>query len=205
MAIEAVAAKLGIEDELKEKLAELPGLFGDEEVFDEALKISDSEECKDAVNNLKSVYSLLKAYGFADYISIDFSMLHDIAYYSGIIFRGVTPGIGFPVVSGGRYDELISKFGEDMPATGFALGIKRVMIAMERQELLSGYYETDAVISSEPESYEVAYTYAEELRENGKRAVLFSDLTKNELLKEKENKKAKEAIFIDDNGIKNVL
>ena len=205
MAIEAVAAKLGIEDELKEKLAKLPGLFGDDEVFDEALKLSDSEECKDAVNNLKSVYSLLKAYGFADYISIDFSMLHDIAYYSGIIFRGVTPGIGFPVVSGGRYDELISKFGEDMPATGFALGIKRVMIAMERQELLSGYYETDAVISSEPESYEVAYTYAEELRENGKRAVLFSDLTKSELLKEKENKKAKEAIFIDDNGIKNVL
>ena len=132
-------------------------------------------------------------------------MLHDIAYYSGIIFRGVTPGIGFPIVSGGRYDDLISKFGADMPATGFALGIKRIMIAMERQELLSGYYETDAVISSGPEAYSQAYSYAEQLREGGKRAVLFSDLTKEELLKEKNNTGAEEAIYIDDAGVKNKL
>ncbi len=205
MAIEAAAAKLGIDAEHTQKLAELPGLFGDEEVFDKALKLYDSAECTDAVNNLKGVYDLLKAYGLAEYISVDFSMLHDIAYYSGIIFRGVTPGIGFPVVSGGRYDELISKFGADIPATGFALGIKRIMIAMERQELLSGYYKTDAVISSEPDSYEKAYAYAEELRESGKRAILFSDLTKNELIKEKQRAQANEAIFIDDSGIKNVL
>ena len=201
MSITAVASKLGINSELIQKLTELPGLFGDAEVFDKAMALAENDMCTDAVNNLKSVYKLLESYGLTEYISIDFSMLHDIAYYSGIIFRGVTPGIGFPVVSGGRYDELISKFGSDKPATGFAMGIKRVMIAMERQELLSGYYDTYAAVSSEPDTYEKAYEYAETLRSEGKRVVLFSDLTKEELLAEKENVRAKMAIFIDNSGI----
>ena len=75
-------------------------------MFDKALALSDEAGCREAVENLKNVYSLLTEYGLAEYVSIDFGMLHDIAYYSGIIFRGLTPEIGFPVVSGGRYDLL---------------------------------------------------------------------------------------------------
>ena len=92
MAIEAAATQLGICDELKAKLAALPGLFGGEEVFEKALALSDKPECIQAVENLRSVYTLLKKYGMEKYIAVDFAMLHDIAYYSGIIFRGVTPG-----------------------------------------------------------------------------------------------------------------
>lgn len=200
MAIGAVAGKLGMSDELKQKILALPGLFGGEEVFEKALALSDSPQCIDAVENLRSVYALLEQYGMADYISIDFGMLHDIAYYSGIIFRGITPGIGFPVVSGGRYDALLEKFGRSAPATGFALGIKRVMIAMERQQLLSGYYEMYAVVSCDPGSCGDAYEYVEQLRSQGKRTVFTAGMDADALAVQKNDLNAQTAIYFDADG-----
>ena len=149
---------------------------------------------------MRSVYGLLSKYDMAKYISIDFGILEDIGYYAGIIFRGITPAIGFPVVSGGRYDELLSKFGSPSPATGFALGIKRVMIAMERQGLLQGYYKTTAVISCDMESCGQAYEYAEAQRAQGKRIVFSAGLSKDELMKLKDEADADAAIYFDADG-----
>lgn len=200
LAIEGVAAKLNITGKLKEQILSLPNLFGGQEVFEKALSISDKKECVDAVENLRSVYALLSKYDMEKYISIDFGMLHDIAYYSGIIFRGITPDIGFPIVSGGRYDELLSKFGSPSAATGFALGIKRVMIAMERQGLLSGYYKTAAVVSCEMESCGQAYEYAEAQRAKGKRMIYSAGLSKDELIKQKEQAGADAAVYFNADG-----
>ncbi|MBT3320232.1 MAG: ATP phosphoribosyltransferase regulatory subunit [Clostridia bacterium] len=205
MAIEVVATKLKLGEAIKQKILALPNLFGDSEVFDKALALSDNAQCVTAVENLRNVYSLLKSYGLQKYVSVDFSMLHDIAYYSGIIFRGVTPGIGFPIVSGGRYDELLSKFGDASPATGFALGIKRIMIALERQELLSGTYDTFAVVSSERSAHLKAFEYAEHIRESGKRVILYSNLSKSELTKAMDDTGAGAAIYFEANGNQVVL
>lgn len=200
MTIEAVAAQLNLGNDLTKKLSALPNLFGGSEVFEKALALSDKQQCVEAVENLRSVYELLEQYGVEKYISIDFAMLHDIAYYSGIIFRGITPGIGFPVVSGGRYDALLEKFGRSQPATGFALGIKRVMIAMERQELLSGYYDTYAVISCDEASAKQAFEYTEQQRSAGKRTIYAVGLSRNELLKRKQEARAQLAIYFDADG-----
>ncbi len=200
IAIQSVAQKLDITGELKQQILSLPNLFGGREVFEKALAISDKKECVDAVENLRSVYDLLSKYGMEEYISVDFGMLHDIAYYSGIIFRGITPGLGFPIVSGGRYDELLSKFGAPLPATGFALGIKRVMIAMERQGLLGGYYDTKTVVSCAPESCEKAYGYAEEQRAKGNRTIFSAGLNRKELAKMKQEKGAGRAVYFDADG-----
>jgi ATP phosphoribosyltransferase regulatory subunit len=200
--IEAVANRLGITGRQKEQLMALPNLFGGPEVFDKALALSDSEGCRDAVDNLRSVYSLLNEYGLSQHISIDFGMLHDIAYYSGIIFRGLTPKIGFPVVSGGRYDDLLAKFGQPAPATGFALGLKRVMIAMERQGLLSGYYRTDVAVSCEADAVGKAYAWVEEQRAAGKRTVLSANLSEPELQELKDKLGAKSAVFFDAVGMR---
>lgn len=199
--IEAMANRLGITGRQREQVLALPGLFGGEEVFDKALALSDEPGCREAVENLRSVYALLSDYGLTDYVSIDFGMLHDIAYYSGIIFRGLTPEIGFPVVSGGRYDELLGKFGEQSPATGFALGIKRVMIAMERQGLLSGFYQTDAVMSFDSKSGGTAFAWAEQQRAEGKRVISLPHMTKQQLLDEKEKKAATTAVYFNEDGM----
>jgi len=204
-ALDMMAADLGMDAQLSAQIKALPDLFGGSEVFDRALALSDNEDCVRAVENLRSVYDLLSAYGVADYISIDFGMLHDIAYYSGIIFRGITPEIGFPVVSGGRYDKLLSKFGTSAPATGFALGIKRVMIAMERQGLLSGYYDTYAVISCEQDGCGDAFAYSEKLRREGKRTVFAAGMSRDELIKMKNDTGAAVAIYYSADGNKDEL
>ncbi len=200
--IEMMANRLGISGRAREQVLTLPNLFGGAEVFDKALALSDEPGCRDAVENLRSVYERLSEYGLSEYISIDFGMLHDIAYYSGIIFRGLTPEIGFPVVSGGRYDELLGKFGEPSAATGFALGIKRVMIAMERQGLLSGYYQTDAVMSFNSRSGGAAYAWAEHQREEGRRVISLSHLSEQQLLAEKDKRGAALAVYFDENGMR---
>jgi ATP phosphoribosyltransferase regulatory subunit len=200
--IEDMTARLGITGRRKEQLMALPGLFGGAEVFGKALALCDEAGCREAVENLKSVYSLLTEYGLVEYISIDFGMLHDIAYYSGIIFRGLTPEIGFPVVSGGRYDDLLAKFGEPAPATGFALGIKRVMIAMERQGLLSGYYITDAVVSCSSSCQGAAFAWAEAQRVEGKRVVLLPGISERELLHTREKMGAKAGVYFEEGGMK---
>ena len=200
MAIGAISEQLGIDDDLKQQILALPGLFGGPEVFDKAMALTDKKACIDAVENLKSVYALLSQYGMDKYISLDFGLLHDIAYYSGIIFRGITPGIGFPVVSGGRYDELLGKFGDNKPATGFALGLKRVMIAMERQGLLDGYYQTDAVISCDMAACAKAYDYAEQLRQHGKRSVFSAGMSQDALIQLKADNNAAVAVYFDANG-----
>ena len=199
-AITQAADTLGLSGTLRQQILALPGLFGGSEVFERALSLSDNAECVRAVENLKSVYTLLESYGMADYISIDFGMLHDIAYYSGIIFRGITPEIGFPVVSGGRYDELLSKFGADAPATGFALGIKRVMIAMERQGLLSGYYSTNTVVSCDVKSCNTAFSYTESERDDGRRTLYTPGLDRAELVRMKDNIGAQTAVYFDADG-----
>lgn len=200
MAIEALSGQLALSDGLARQLTAMTDLFGGPEVFEKARLVSDKGECLDAADNLRKVYGLLCEYGLGEYITVDLGMLHDIAYYSGIIFRGLATGIGFPVVSGGRYDGLIGQFGDAAPATGFALGIKRVMIAMERQGLLGGYYQTDAIVSCDLKVGGAAYAFAESMRRQGKRTVFIPGLNIGSLLSEKERLNAREAIFFDASG-----
>jgi ATP phosphoribosyltransferase regulatory subunit len=170
--------------------------------LEQAKSLSDTQGSKEALDNLRRVYSLLCAYGLKDYISIDLGMLHDIGYYSGIIFRGLCSGIGFPVLSGGRYDRLLAEFGCDLPATGFALGIKRVMIALEKQGLLQGFYETDTIVGASTASVTGAYLFCEQLRREGKRVVYSTECDINGIADLKKAYGAKEGYFFDDQGNK---
>ena len=52
----------------------------------------------------------------------------DKHYYTGIIFRGYFEGVGVTVLSGGRYDNLIARFGRDIPAVGFSIKIDSLLI-----------------------------------------------------------------------------
>ena len=57
-----------------------------------------------------------------------------------MVFETYTAGLGYPICGGGRYDKMAGAFGREQPATGFALGIERVLLALERQGLnVSGH------------------------------------------------------------------
>ena len=69
----------------------------------------------------------LKAYGVSEHVLIDLTMIGDFSYYTGMTFEGYAADLGFPVCSGGRYDNLLSQFGRPAPATGFALKTNRIL------------------------------------------------------------------------------
>ncbi len=81
----------------------------------------DNEEVKKNLGELEKIYSCLCALGMKDKINIDFSIVSDISYYSGIIFKGYVEGIPSGILSGGQYDGLMKKMGKSSGAVGFAV------------------------------------------------------------------------------------
>ena len=70
---------------------------------------------------------------FGENVQIDLSLTSDLDYYTGIYFEAVTPYLGKNLGSGGRYDQLINKFGFDIPAVGFSLCLEDLLLALELQ------------------------------------------------------------------------
>ncbi|MCR4442571.1 MAG: ATP phosphoribosyltransferase regulatory subunit [Peptococcaceae bacterium] len=79
---------------------------------------------------LGSIAGLLDAYGCSSFVQVDLSTLRSQAYYTGMVFEIYTPGIGYPIGGGGRYNRLLRRFGRDCPATGFALGVERLLLSL---------------------------------------------------------------------------
>lgn len=100
----------------------LPRLFGGREVFAQAAKLcGGNKKAEKSLNYLEDTYNKLVETGFEGSISVDLGLVHRNDYYTGLVFRGYIEGSGVTVLSGGRYDRLLSEFGVDLPATGFAI------------------------------------------------------------------------------------
>jgi ATP phosphoribosyltransferase regulatory subunit HisZ len=73
----------------------------------------------------------------ADRVRLDLGLLRDLGYYTGAIVEVYDPALGHILGGGGRYDELIGRFGRPLPAAGFALHLERVHIAQAEEERFS--------------------------------------------------------------------
>ncbi|MEQ2442230.1 ATP phosphoribosyltransferase regulatory subunit [Pseudoflavonifractor intestinihominis] len=104
-------------------LRRLPYLFGGAEVLDEADTLSGGS---DALDYLRDLYGELKHAGYGEHIRFDLGLVHQIDYYTGVVFRGYVEGAGDAVLSGGRYDKLVGAFGRPAQATGFAVDVDAV-------------------------------------------------------------------------------
>lgn len=96
-----------------------------------ALTSAVHESIRPALQELAQITDLLDAQGYLPYLQIDLSTLRAQDYYTGMVFEIYTSGIGYPIGGGGRYDQLLQHFGRDLPSTGFALGVERIMLSME--------------------------------------------------------------------------
>lgn len=114
-------------------LKRLSRLFGGEEVLDEAQVLAGGDDS--ALYYLRSLYHELKLAGYAPYIRFDLGLVHQIDYYTGVVFRGYLEGAGDAVLSGGRYDHLTEAFGRQAPATGFAIDVDAVALCRPSSEL----------------------------------------------------------------------
>ena len=60
----------------------------------------------------------------------DLGLARDLGYYTGAVFDVYDPALGAPLGGGGRYDDLLGRFGRDLPAVGFALDVDRLHLAL---------------------------------------------------------------------------
>jgi ATP phosphoribosyltransferase regulatory subunit len=125
---------LDIDERLKETLASLPVLHGELEVLERIPYVESDRNASLAVEELRKVYDALKICGVIDNIVIDMGVLRGMDYYTGIVFEGYSPQLGYGLLGGGRYDRLMSQFGFPCPATGFAVGMERLALVMKNRE-----------------------------------------------------------------------
>jgi ATP phosphoribosyltransferase regulatory subunit len=91
----------------------------------------------DAVASMRMVQELLPSQVAARTI-FDLGLVRNLGYYTGAVFEVYDPALGAPIGGGGRYDELLARFGRPLPAVGFALGVERLHIALTGEERGSG-------------------------------------------------------------------
>ena len=133
VALDELLARTGLPADKQRLLRELPRLRGREEAIERAWILADNATSRRAAENLRDIYRALADHGVAERVYVDFGMIKDLDYYTGMVLEGYTPDLGFTVLTGGRYDNLIGRFGYDCPATGFVVGVERLMLALTGQ------------------------------------------------------------------------
>jgi ATP phosphoribosyltransferase regulatory subunit len=127
--LELAVDRLGIGGTARELLTRLPELRGGPEVLDRA-----DGPVAEAVEGLRALHALLEERGVAERVIFDLGLVRDLGYYTGAVFEVYDPAVGFALGGGGRYDELIGRFGRDLPACGMALDLQRVHLAQAAEE-----------------------------------------------------------------------
>ncbi len=121
---------LSLKEKEKQFFLALPFLTGTD-IFSQAYDICLSEEMKKEVDQLKTLYDKLKQLNMHTNISFDLGKIPHLDYYTGIIFEGYIQESGTSILSGGRYDNLMGRFGRDLPACGFSIKLDYILDALE--------------------------------------------------------------------------
>lgn len=171
-----IGENIDIIGEKSEVLKRLPELFGGKEVIKKAEKLTKNEKAIEALKTVSEVYEIVEKAGFQKYLSIDLGMVQHINYYTGLIYRGYAYGIGDALLSGGRYDNLISQFGCNIPATGLAINVDNLLEALSKSRAESIENKVEYVVFSR--HIEKAYEAAIKLNAEGYNAEvsLFNNL-----------------------------
>jgi ATP phosphoribosyltransferase regulatory subunit len=125
-------AAAGVAPERCDRLARVPFLIGGAEVLAEARSLTDAPGAHAALDHLEAVVEGLEAAGLADPLRLDLGETRDLTYYTGVVFEVLVPDLGFALGGGGRYDDLVGRFGHPMDAVGFALDVERLLEALGR-------------------------------------------------------------------------
>lgn len=148
-------------------LKQLPRLFGGEEVFEKAASLFCDSKIDKILSNLKAIYMDLSKLGYNGKITVDLGIVNRMDYYTGVIMKGYLQGYGDEVLSGGRYDKLISEFGYDVPATGFAVNVDAISALFKSNRSEAEAKTPDIIVYGTDEYMIDAILFAEEHRKSG--------------------------------------
>jgi ATP phosphoribosyltransferase regulatory subunit len=130
--LEEKLAESGLAGEAAELLLEVCQRRGGPEVLADT-----PSEADQAVMGMRDVHQLLEP-AVAERVIFDLGLVRSIGYYTGAVFEVYDPALGAPIGGGGRYDDLLGRFGRKLPAVGFALGVDRLHIALAGEERGTG-------------------------------------------------------------------
>jgi ATP phosphoribosyltransferase regulatory subunit len=130
--LQETLAHAGVTGEAAQLLADVPQLRGGPEILADT-----PPQAEQAVTGLRKLHELLDAH-VAQRVIFDLGLVRNLGYYTGAVFDVYDPALGTPIGGGGRYDELLARFGRSLPAVGFALGVDRLHIALAGEERGTG-------------------------------------------------------------------
>lgn len=162
----------GIDAKTTDMLLQITDCFGSLEALDKAKKLVTNECSLKAVDRLKKLYDVLRAYGVEKYVSFDLGMLSKYNYYTGVIFKVYTYGVGDAIAKGGRYDKLLEYFGKKAPAIGFMVVIDDLMLALKHRKQDIDATDTPQIITYTENDYTEKLSQVKKLREQNIRTVL---------------------------------
>ncbi|MCI9141504.1 MAG: ATP phosphoribosyltransferase regulatory subunit [Lachnospiraceae bacterium] len=159
----------------RSRLLKVADLFGDMSSLSDTHITACNPRSLSAIRRLEELYSLLKLYGVAQYVSFDLGMLSKYRYYTGMIFKAYTYGVGEAIVKGGRYDRLLQQFGKDAPAVGFVMVVDSILEALSGQKINVEIPEPIRKITCRRENYAEKLAEVQKLRSRGIPVALISE------------------------------
>ena len=154
------------------RLLKVADMFGGMDSLAGARAMADNARSLGAIDRLEKLHSLLRQYGVEAYVSFDLGMLSKYRYYTGMIFKAYTYGVGDAVVKGGRYDRLLEQFGKYAPAVGFVMVVDSILEALSRQGVAMPDAGEIRRISYSREDFPEKLAEAQRLRSQGIAAAL---------------------------------
>lgn len=134
--------KLGTKKECVDIITGLVGIHGSPcKVLPKLREMLKSFDCDECIDRLEIAVSAVDE-SFKSSLNIDFSVISDIKYYNGIVFKGFISGIPQSVLSGGQYDRLMKKMQKKSGAVGFAVYLD----LLERRLTEARRYDVDTVV-----------------------------------------------------------
>lgn len=157
----------GVGEPYRGRLLKVADMFGDMSSLSEAKAMAENPRSIEAVERLEKLWDILKRYGVGGYVSFDLGMLSKYRYYTGVIFKAYTYGVGEAVVKGGRYDRLLRQFGKNAPAVGFVIVVDNILDALSRQGVSFPDSGGKRVIAYRQDNFPERLAEAERLRRQG--------------------------------------
>jgi ATP phosphoribosyltransferase regulatory subunit len=129
-------------------LRALLGLQGGRDAVAEGARLLAGTPAEAPAARLLALFDAAVARGLGAHLAADLGEVRGFAYYTGAIFHGYAPGTGDAIASGGRYDELLARFGCAMPAAGFAVDLDRAAEALAAAGVVDGAPERVVVFGT---------------------------------------------------------
>jgi ATP phosphoribosyltransferase regulatory subunit len=116
----------------------IPRIVGpatDKSLIEEAGRFAVGNGAREALENLREILRHLDAHGVLGAVILDLGLSGRHEYYTGAVYEAYATGLGFTVANGGRYDNLLRRFGKELPATGFAIYLERLLSVLPDEGL----------------------------------------------------------------------